>query len=80
MASALRAALIPILPDMEAPLAKVAASTGFLQGGISDYGFAMIIALLFPLFRYILDKTVYDVSSSYRGSRYACNYASNPIP
>lgn len=60
--ASIRDAVIPYIPDIDSSLEKLIGGTGLLQGGWSDYAFSMLIALLFPIVRYILDKTAFDVS------------------
>jgi hypothetical protein len=51
--------MVPNIDDFIAPLVK---GTPLLKGGAPDYYLSVLIAIAFPLMRWILDGTVYNVS------------------
>ena len=59
--TSLIAPLARILPDIDGALAPLVRGTTLLRGGAPDYYLSALIAISFPLMRFVLDRTVYDV-------------------
>ena len=53
--------LAKFMPNIDKFLAYFVDGTSLLQGGAIDYYLAALIALCFPLVRFILDRTIFDV-------------------
>jgi len=51
-----------LVPDIDGFIAPIVKGTTFLKGEAPDYYLSVLIAVMFPLMRFILDKTVYNVS------------------
>lgn len=47
--------------DFDGWLESMVRGTGLLQGGVADYLLSLMIAFAFPVIRYLLDRSVYDV-------------------
>lgn len=56
------ASLAKMVPDIDGFIAPLVKGTPLLKGGAPDYYLSVLIAAMFPLMRFILDKTVYNVS------------------
>jgi hypothetical protein len=51
-----------MVPDIDAIIGPLVKGTPLLKGGAPDYYLSVVIAIMFPVMRYILDRTVYNVS------------------
>jgi hypothetical protein len=57
------AAMLGYVPKVDGLIARTVEGTGVLDGGSLDFMLAAMIGLAFPMLRYILDRTVYDVGA-----------------
>lgn len=49
------------VPDIDGFLGRLFADTSFLYGHLPDYVLALFIAAAFPVMRFLLDRTLYEV-------------------
>lgn len=56
------ASLTKMVPDIDGFIGPLVKGTPLLKGGAPDYYLSVLIAVMFPLMRFVLDKTVYNVS------------------
>jgi len=57
------------MPDIDDLLAAAVNGTDLLKGNNIDYLLALLIAVAFPIVRWILDRTLYDVRYHLEASR-----------
>jgi hypothetical protein len=66
--------LAKMVPDIDAMIGPLVKGTSLLKGGASDYYLSVLIAIMFPVMRFILDGTVYNVSKHYfQISNFSCS-------
>lgn len=54
-----------MVPDIDAFIGPLVKGTPLLKGGAPDYYLSVLIAIAFPVMRFVLDRTVYNVSRNF---------------